>query len=106
MPPRRVSSYTRNAPRPVVGSYWAWMGEIPPVLTRVTKVRWNGEEWWVATRALAGEVLPGSFLPRVYWNDLNVFWEQCHAVAAEPGPPRTAGVRRGPPLPDEMELPQ
>jgi hypothetical protein len=104
VPPRRISSYTRNAPRPVAGSLWVWKPESPyVVLTRVAEVRWNGEEWWVSTVALA-EAAPrisSSILPaRPIWNDLTVFWESCHYVAPQPGPQPYA-VRRGPPREDE-----
>jgi hypothetical protein len=76
------------------------------VLTQVTKVRWNGEEWWVATIALTEypRRISASILPeRPIWNDLTVFWENCHYVASAPGvPPARSAGRRGPPQPDEM----
>lgn len=106
MPPRRVSSYTRNAPRPLVGSLWAWKPDVCPVLARVTAVRWSGEEWWVQTIALAEgpSRISGAVFPVVpAWNDLNVFWESCHYVVPEPGVPGIRGaVRRGSPQPDEL----
>lgn len=108
MPPPRVSSYTRTAVRPVVGSLWVWKPDSAPEFVRVTRVHWNGEEWWVVTEALDVLPLPLYVPPKkLAWNDLTVFWENCHYIAPHPGvPARTTAihaVRRGAPRPDEME---
>jgi hypothetical protein len=98
-----------TARRPVVGSLWVWEPEKPHAvaLIKVTAVRWNGEEWFVGTEALAenaGEVMGTSNIGHgVIWNDLSHFWEACHYVAASPGPPRARGaVRRGEPQEGEI----
>jgi hypothetical protein len=99
--PHETSDYQRTAARPTVGSVWVWMREDPPVVVRVTQVRWDGEEWRIGTRIGWGD-------GGTAWNDLTVFWEQCHAIAPHPGAPgaRPEYVRRGSPYKDEMELPQ
>lgn len=97
-----ISSYDRNAVRPLAGTLWAWEPESAPALIRVTSVRWNGEEWYVGTMTLAEYVLPGS-LGREVWNDLSRFWEACHRVLAQPGP-QGGQTRHGAPRADERDV--
>jgi hypothetical protein len=90
-----ISSHDREAPRPRIGTLWWWEPLGPMELVRVTEVVWNGEEWWVTTQSVA-EPPPGA--SGTAWNDLNRFWEACHYVAPEAGPPRPnakGAVRRG-----------
>lgn len=96
-----VSSYDRDATRPLVGSLWAWEPEAAPALIKVTTVRWNGEEWRVGTRSLATVSLPGNLQSGEIWNDLSRFWEACHAVAESPGP--RGHTRRGAPQAGEVD---
>lgn len=99
-----ISSYDRNAVRPLAGTLWVWEPEAAPELIKVTTVRWNGEEWWVGTRTLQEHALPSSLQRSETWNDLSRFWEACHHVAVRPGPPRGREVtRRGSPQPDEEQ---
>jgi hypothetical protein len=103
-----VSSYNRDAPRPLIGTLWVWEPGKPHAieLIKVTAVRWNGEEWWVETEAvvqapLSGEATPGAR----HWNDLSRFWEACHRVQRRPGPGGAPGVtRRGSPYPQELVM--
>src|SRR4051794_5791781 len=57
--PMKVDSYSTSAQVPEVGSVWVWeLGAAHArCLVRVVEVRWNGEEWWVKTEALAPEPL-------------------------------------------------
>lgn len=82
----RISSYDENAYLPKLGSMWVWEIEKPNAraLIEVVEVKWNGEEWWVATRTLLGR---GAFtswpdLPSLDWNDLTRFWESTQPVGA------------------------
>jgi hypothetical protein len=61
------SGYDRFAPTPAVGSRWVWEAKLPHAREEITidEVLWNGEEWWILTRAAKG----------VYWNSLDRFWE-------------------------------
>ena len=91
-----------QAPRPRPGTFWAWEPARPhaATLVKVSRVRWNGDEWWVATiPAGAEDPLPGA-----HWNNLSRFWEACHHVAARAGVPQDEAttVRRGHPQPDEL----
>ncbi len=98
-------SYNREAVRPLAGTLWAWEPRKPhaAALVEVTEVRWNGEEWWVRARILAGSVAAG-LAGREYLNDLDRFWEACHRVSVNHGPAgyHPAAVRRGPPQADEQ----
>lgn len=83
---KRVSSYDPNAPLPTVGSRWVWEIDQPHArcLIEVTETFWNGEEWFVRTKAL----LPDSYaqtpmaLSRTSHplNDVGRFWEACTPV--------------------------
>jgi len=93
-------SYNREAVRPLVGTIWAWEPRKPRVaaLVEVTRVWWNGEEWWVKARIIAGSEFAGK--PGSEWgNELNRFWEACHRVSVDHGPAgyHPAAFRRGPP---------
>jgi hypothetical protein len=101
----RIDSYDREATRPLVGTRWVWEPERAPTLIKVTTVRWNGEEWWIGTRTLAEEDLPESMqtIGTEMWNDLSRFWEACHHVSLNAGPPSSGGVTRaGEPKPAEL----
>src|SRR5690349_17720254 len=78
-----VSSYEPNARVPKIGSRWVWEIDKPHAreLIEVTKVIWDGEEWWVQTKSLLGHGRCGlpSLDPADPLNDLSRFWE-----AAEP----------------------
>ena len=96
---RRIDSYNRTARRPLVGTLWMWEPESAPALIRVTSVVWNGEEWRVGTLPLPAP--PGP--ERELWNDLSRFWEACHYVRPQAGPPGVRGATRsGTPEPDEL----
>ena len=100
----RISGYDRSAVRPLPGSLWVWEPEAAPALIKVTKVFWNGEEWWVKTTSLASYDLPVRLLTETYLNELGRFWGACHHVSAAAGPPpgpRTV-TRKGEPLPEEL----
>lgn len=101
----RTDSHDRQAARPVAGTLWAWEPGKPhaAALIKVTEVRWNGEEWWVRARILAGSVTAG-LAGREYLNDLSRFWEACHYVLRAPGPSRMQNgvVRRGEPQAGEL----
>jgi len=100
----RINSYDISAARPLAGTLWVWEPQAAPALVKVTRVLWNGEEWWVETQSLADY---GPFRQKlgVAWNDLSRFWEACHCVAASAGPPQTKGItRRGDPQPDELAV--
>ena len=102
--PRRISSYSRTARRPLVGTLWVWEPDLPYAveLVRVADVRWNGEEWWVGTDHPRSVTAPGE-LRRLMWNDLSRFWEACHHVRQQAGPPGVRGATRaGAPEPDEL----
>lgn len=66
---QNASSYDREAPTPDVGSRWMW-GREP---CTVTRVEWNGEEWWVQTVGPSGR----------WWNDLSRFWEAVAPTTAK-----------------------
>jgi hypothetical protein len=70
-----VSGYRRGAPRPKVGTYWIWEPNKPHAYAHVevVEVKWNGEEWMIGLRELTGD--------RIYWNDLDRFWEACVALS-------------------------
>jgi hypothetical protein len=90
----------RNATRPLAGTLWAWEPGEPTAaaLIEVTRTWWNGEEWWVSARILAGPQAGGE-----YPNELGRFWEACHRVHARPGPGRGRGATRsGEPQPEEL----
>lgn len=97
----RLDTKSPGAARPEPGTLWVWTPDKPHsvALVKVTKTRWNGEQWMVATETLA--VGPGGSggleTGREYWNELSRFWEACHRVSAQPGlvgDPK--GIRRGP----------
>ena len=102
-----ISSYDRDAPRPVPGTIWAWEPEKPHAaeLVRVTDCRWIGEEWFVATVRVRERAFPPWPLDDLrVWNDLSRFWEACHYVQRFPGVPGRKGVtRRGEPRADEVD---
>jgi hypothetical protein len=101
----KPSSYDRTAVRPVPGSWWVWRPETAYAaeLCTVVSTLWNGEEWFVRTVAGAALGLPASIRPSTL-NDLSVFWEAAHAVAATAGPHRgRLAVRRGPPRDGELQ---
>lgn len=101
----RINSYDRRAPRPLIGTLWVWEPVAAPALIKVSTVRWNGEEWWIGTRTLVEGSLPPALqtAAKESWNDLSRFWEACHHVALNAGPPRAGGVtRRGEPAPGEL----
>ena len=90
-PKKRVNSYDRDAPTPVLGSRWIWEYGNPYAqeTITVTDVKWNGEEWWVQARgsslALLGRRESGVEQGNgTYWNDLSRFWE---AVTSAPKRP-------------------
>lgn len=102
-----MSSYDFKARRPVAGSIWVWEPTQPAAaLIMVERVLWNGEEWWIGTSTILDTRLPQPLRlnPELDWNDLSRFWEACHAVATDPGPPRgrSIAVTSGPPSPEEM----
>jgi len=107
---RRVSvnSYRRDAVRPLAGTLWVWEPDSPHAiaLIKVTRVRWNGEEWHVGARALLydpAKPLEPARWTNESWNDLSRFWEACHRVAPMAGAPTVGGqFRRGEPQPDEV----
>ena len=97
-----ISSYDREATRPLAGTLWVWEPEKPHAvaLIRVTGVRWNGEEWHVGARAITDGAGSGE-----YWNDLSRFWEAAHRVSRRATAAGTPGVtRKGAPQPDEMVI--
>lgn len=98
-------SYDREAVRPLAGTRWAWEPGSPhaAALIEVTGVRWNGEEWWVTARVLAGSDTAGK-AGAEYGNDLSRFWEASHRVSKNAGPAgyHPDAVRRGAPRPDEL----
>jgi hypothetical protein len=71
---------------PKVGTLWIWGIESPHgrQLVKVDEVFWNGEEWWVDCRVLAGSVPIGeqNFIDEsgVYGNELDRFWEAATPV--------------------------
>src|SRR2546430_1190740 len=73
---KRVSSYDLKAPIPAVGSRWVWEIDKPWAreLIEVVEVKWNGEEWWIATESLINNL---TFLSGAgpHWNDLSRFHE-------------------------------
>ena len=94
-----VNSYDADAIRPTVGSQWVWRSD----LVTVIEVRWNGEEWWVRTKLTRDHGWPSHDSRR--WNDLGVFWENCHYIREQPGPPGHKGpTRKGPAHPDESPV--
>jgi hypothetical protein len=99
-------SYDREAVRPLVGTLWAWepRSSHAAALIEVTKVIWNGEEWWVSARVIAACGKYGQEAGGEYPNDLDRFWEACHRVSVNHGPAgyHPNAVRRGPPLADEQ----
>lgn len=102
----RLDTHSPGAARPEPGTLWVWEPEALHAvsLVRVTKTRWNGEQWMVATEALAvgPDEITKLEVGREYWNELSRFWEACHRVSAQPGlvgDPK--GIRRGPLQPDE-----
>jgi helix-turn-helix protein len=100
---RGVSDYSEDAPRPRPGTLWVWEPEKAPELIRVTRSRWNGEQWWVATRRVSQAGWPED--PRLeVWNELNRFWNACYAVALHSGVLRSRS-HSGPPGADELEPP-
>lgn len=74
--PTQVSSYDRGAPRPKIGTRWVWEIDSPSArsLIEVTEVEWNGEEWWVRTKAILPDVYPSRSVGEAL-NDLGRFWE-------------------------------
>jgi hypothetical protein len=89
--PRRVNSYNRDAPTPAIGSRWIWEYGKPHAqeTITVTKVEWNGEEWWVESvcddRPLRGPISRETFgvIPgKPYWNDLSRFWEAVSMISS------------------------
>lgn len=68
---RDPSSHDRFAPRPRAGTEWVWApGSLwAEERVRVTRVSWNGEEWWVQTYCYSTRSLA--------WNDLEHFWDMC-----------------------------
>jgi hypothetical protein len=101
-----ISSYDREATRPLAGTLWVWEPEKPHAvaLIRVTGVRWNGEEWFVQTTTIAAAgAYPGDVVGAVNWNDLGRFWEAAHRVSRRATASGTPGVtRKGAPQPDEQ----
>jgi hypothetical protein len=77
----KVDSYSTSAQVPEVGSVWVWeLGAAHArCLVRVVEVRWNGEEWWVKTEALAPEPLQTI---GVVYNDASRFAEAVTPVGA------------------------
>lgn len=73
----QFDSYEPRARTPAIGSTWIWELHKPHARERVevSDVRWNGEEWWVATDNSHGR----------HWNDLSRFWE---ASLPDPDPNR------------------
>lgn len=66
----QVNSYDAKAPTPEVGSRWVWEPSHPTAREDIVvdDVRWNGEEWWIATTGdRSGRCL----------NDVSRFWEAC-----------------------------
>ena len=78
----KVDSYNPDAPRPKIGSRWVWEIEQPAARTliEVAEVKWNGEEWWVGTRALIENPTYKPTNREIEWNDLGRFWEACVPV--------------------------
>ena len=106
----RADTRSPGAARPEPGTLWVWEPHslAAVALVRVTQTRWNGEQWTVATEAIAvgPEEVTGLKPGREYWNELDQFWEACHRVAQRPGlvgDPK--GIRRGPLRPDEVQPP-
>lgn len=86
---RRVNSHDPLAKTPAVGSRWVWEIDEPVAraLIEVTKVVWNGEEWWIWTRNLLQAPLVIAF-PSVFGsgeagNDLSRFAEAVTQVGLE-----------------------
>jgi hypothetical protein len=76
-----VNSYDPKAPIPAIGSRWVWEIDRPQArcLIEVVEVKWNGEEWWVATRSLLADlVYPGG--GGLHWNDVGRFHEAVTGV--------------------------
>jgi hypothetical protein len=93
-----MSSYDENARRPTVRSIWVWRPRTCPQLIEVTEVIWNGEEWFVRTDRPSGLALDSRMRGPGLMNDLDVFWEACHAVAPKPGAPmHGSAIASGPP---------
>ena len=100
-------SYNREAVRPLVGTIWAWEPGNPDAaaLIEVTRVTWNGEEWWVTAKTLAdNDKFGGPKVGAEYPNDLARFWEAAYRVSKNHGPGgyHPDAVRRGAPLADEQ----
>lgn len=83
-----VDSYDIAAKRPKVGTVWVWELDTIGQLIEVTRVLWNGEEWFVETR------LKRDFNNRRALNDAGRFWEAVTPVGGsgihmwEQHPPR------------------
>lgn len=87
-----ISSYKPDAPLPKRGSRWVWEIDKPHArqLIEILDVSWNGEGWWVRTKALIGSL---AFLPvglggegaEGTLNDLSRFWEACTPVGHSRG---------------------
>ena len=99
-PSLRGSSYDPDRIRPIVGSRWVWGTDV----IVVSKVIWNGEEWWIETRFAKHADWPDSLVPARHLNDVDHFWDNVYRVASKAGPgtnPKGA-TRRGQPEPDEI----
>jgi hypothetical protein len=97
----RADTHSPTAARPEPGTLWAWEPHslTAAALIEVTQLRWNGEEWWVEARVIAGKAaeFAGVKVGSLYWNELSRFWEACYRVSKSPGLlGHSAGIRRGP----------
>lgn len=102
----RADTGSPGAARPEPGTLWVWEPHslAAVALIEVTRVQWNGEEWWVAARVVAAKAsqVASQVVGETYWNELGRFWEACHRVAKKPGLVGTPdGIRRGPLRDDE-----
>lgn len=97
----RSDTHSPTAARPEPGTLWVWEPRslTAVALIEVTRVRWNGEEWWVEAQVLAAKTAEfgGQKVGGKYWNELSRFWEACYRVSRSPGlVGHSAGIRRGP----------
>lgn len=72
---------------PAVGSIWVWEPDVRHAqeVAKVVEVKWNGEEWWVASTPVpcVGHILPWE--DTVVWNSLDRWWESAHEVVMTRG---------------------
>lgn len=106
----RIDTQSPGAARPEPGTLWVWEPHslTAVALIEVTRLKWDGLDWWVEARVVAAKSaqFAGQVVGGAYWNKLSLFWAVCHRVAQQPGlvgDPK--GIRRGPLHADESGSP-